>query len=372
MGDTHINGYAWRDVSTLPIQAVTIDEIITYTERGNTSQIDFRTVISTAGTMNLTRGSRTVPGVVLPEIDRRLGSIFERLGTYTHTNTSPTNTTVDFFGSIFTRQAVMTVFDGTNVIDMPLEILYNDGVPHHRLLFPYPVDASIAYTSVTVRYFLNPFIDATTGGSNSASSITLRTIGSTTDLTLPMSDANRTALTTAIANSDTVQAHFTQRNGTPVVFDITAAVAENTNSANFTYAGYVRTDITLMNYTYAIGTTAPADNSQITLVIGGGSLARNTPFAVGVDGLVNAPTQEEVTANEFLRADNTWEAVQAPIADTVTLTSGSNSWTMTADTGGTLTIALNGTNAFRLTPNATTNNVDLAVTGDISGNQTIT
>ena len=45
---------------------------------------------------------------------------------------------------------------------------------------------------------------------------------------------------------------------------------------------------------------------------------------------------------------------------------------MTADAAGTLTIALNAVNAFRLTPNATSGNIDLAVTGDISGNQTIT
>ena len=50
IGSVHLDTYAWRDVSTLPIQDVTIDEIITYTERGTTNQIDFRTVISTAGT----------------------------------------------------------------------------------------------------------------------------------------------------------------------------------------------------------------------------------------------------------------------------------------------------------------------------------
>ena len=95
-------------------------------------------------------------------------------------------------------------------------------------------------------------------------------------------------------------------------------------------------------------------------------------FSVGVDGIVNAPTTEEVTANEFLRADNSWEPVQAPITDTLTLTSGANSWTMTADAAGTLTIGLNGTNAFRLAPNATTNRVDLTITGTINCNTPIT
>ena len=94
-------------------------------------------------------------------------------------------------------------------------------------------------------------------------------------------------------------------------------------------------------------------------------------FAVGTNGIVTAPTQDEVTAGEFLRADNSWEPVQGAITDTLTLTSGANSWTMTADTGGTVTIALNNTNAFRLAPQMD-GTVDLQVTGRIEVNQPIT
>ena len=304
-------------------------------------------------------------------------SIFERLGTYTHTNVGTANTTVDFFGEIFTRQAVMTVFDGTNVINMPLEVTYDgEGTPHHRLLFPYPVDASIAYTSVTVRYFLNPFI-ADNGNANPNSSITLRAFGISNTITVPMSLADLGSLNIAVMDSNTLQAHFVQRDGEIEVFDITNVNQETgagTNESNFIYAGYAAVTLTFPSalYTFGASNTAPADTGAIVLTIDGLSFAADVPFAVGTDGLVNAPTQAEVTAGEFLRADNSWEPVQSAITDTVTLTSGSNSWTMTADAAGTLTIALNTVNAFRLTPNATSGNIDLAVTGDISGNQTIT
>ena len=159
------------------------------------------------------------------------------------------NTTVDFFGAIFTRQAVMTVFDGTNVINMPLEVTYDgEGTPHHRLLFPYPVDVSIAYTSVTVRYFLNPFI-AANGNANPNSSITLRAFGVSNTITVPMSLADLGSLNVAVTNSNTLQAHFVQRDGEIDVFDITDVNQETgpgTNEANFIYAGYAAVTLTFL------------------------------------------------------------------------------------------------------------------------------
>ena len=255
---------------------------------------------------------------------------------------------------------------------MPLEILYNNGVPHHRLLFPFPVDASIDYTSVTVRYFLNPFIDAATGGANSASSIGLRSIGISNLLTLPMSAADLTALLAGVTNSDTIQAHFTDRAGIPRVFDVTAVSQENDQASTFAYADYVRANVTLMNYVYDLQNAAPADNSQITLVIGGGSIARDVPFAVGTSGIVNAPTQEEVTANEFLRADNTWQTVQTMIGSSLGITDSTDTWTFTANVATrSLTLDLNGTNAVRFT-RQTDGAVDMVVSGNITGNGTIT
>ena len=215
---------------------------------------------------------------------------------------------------------------------------------------------------------MNPFIDAATGGANSASSIGLRSFGVSSLLTMPMSAADQVVLLAAVAADDTVQAHFTDRAGVPRVFDVTATAIETDNETNFAYADYVRTNVTLMDYVYDLQNAAPADNSQITLVIGGGSLAANVPFAVGTDGIVNAPTQEEVTANEFLRADNTWAAIPSG----TTITDGTDTWTWTADgTARTLTLDLNGTNTLRLT-RQTDGTVDMVVTGNITGNGTIT
>ena len=304
-------------------------------------------------------------------MDRHLFSVLQTYATYTHTNVGPTNTTVQRTGMIFTRYAVMTVFDGTNVIDMSLEITYDgQGTPHHRLLFPFPVDASIDYTSVTVRYFLNSPI-AADGSNNSASSLNLRSFGINGLLTMPMSAADQVALLAAVAADDTVQAHFTDRAGVPRVFDVTATAIETDNETNFAYADYVRTNVTLMNYVYDLQNAAPADNSQITLVIGGGSLAENVPFAVGTDGIVNAPTQAEVDANRFLRADNTWQDLTA-IATGLTISDGSDTWTWTADqTTRSLTLDLNGTNAIRWTRQAD-GTVDMTLTGNITANGTIT
>ena len=219
---------------------------------------------------------------------------------------------------------------------MPLEILYNNGVPHHRLLFPFPVDASIDYTSVTVRYFLNPFITAN-GGANSASSIRLRSFGINGLLTMPMSAADLTALLNGVTANDTIQAHFTDRAGIPRVFDVTAVVEESDQASTFAYADYVRANVTLMNYVYDLENAAPADNSQITLVIGGGDTGGGTT-----------------------------------ITDTLTLTSGDDTWTMTAtEANRAVTIALNGTNAFRLVRQSD-GTVDMVVTGNITGNGTIT
>ena len=86
----------------------------------------------------------------------------------------------------------------------------------------------------------------------------------------------------------------------------------------------------------AVVPIAPADNSQITLVSGGGSTGGTT------------------------------------ITDTLTQTSGNGTWTMTAtEANRAVTIALNGTNAFRLVRQAD-GTVDMVVTGNITGNGTIT
>ena len=119
-----------------------------------------------------------------------------------------------------------------------------------------------------------------------------------------------TALEAGITASDTIQVHFTNRSGTPVVFDITAAEGGTDNIANLAYGGYVRAVVTLMNYAYNVSTTAPADNSQITTVIGGGIDAQ-------WNGSISSPN-------------------------------GSHTWNFTVDnTTGNLTIS-NGTNQFVL------------------------
>ena len=300
LGGTHIDAYAWRDVSRLLVNTLTIDEIVTYTELADTGepplQVPFQLQISTADTANFTRGSRAIAPEVLPEIDRHLSSVLGTYATYTHTTTTQgTNMTVDRSGMIFTRQAVMIVFDGQNVIEMPLTIDYDgEGIPHHRLQFPYPVDASISYTSVTVRYFLNPFL-AADGSMNTASSIELRDRNFLNSLIIPMSETNRTDLMTAITDSDVVQVHFTGRDGIPVVYDI-ISVQQNTHDvANIAYGGYVLANVALMGFTAT--NSLPADSSAITFVINGtsgsgDSGAGQTGFSVEHIGIITATASQ--------------------------------------------------------------------------------
>ena len=95
-------------------------------------------------------------------------------------------------------------------------------------------------------------------------------------------------------------------------------------------------------------------------------------FAVGTDGIVNAPSQDDVTNNRLLRADNTWQTITGMIGNSLSISDGTDTWTFTADGDArTLTLDLNGTNEVRWTRNADTNRVDLRVTGDILGNQGI-
>ena len=332
IGSVHLDTYAWRDVSRLLDNTLTIDEIVTYTELNDTGtpplQVPFRLLISTAGTAAFTRGSRAIAPALLPEIDRHLFSVLGAYATYTHTTaTQGVTTSVDRTGMIFTRQAVLRLSNGANTVDMPLEVTYDgEGTPHHRLLLPYPVDALIAYTTAEVRYFLNPFI-ADNGNANPNSSITLRAFGVSNTITVPMTLADLGSLNIAVSNSNTLQAHFVQRDGEIDVFDITMVNQETgagTNEANFIYAGYAAVTLTFPSglYTFSASNTAPADNGGIVLTIDGLSLEPEVPFAVGVSGIVQAPLQTEVDDNEFLRADNTWEPVVTSVATGTGLSGG--------------------------------------------------
>ena len=147
---------------------------------------------------------------------------------------------------------------------------------------------------------------------NTDSSITLRAFGVSNTITVPMTLADLGSLNIAVSNSNTLQAHFVQRDGEIDVFDITMVNQETgagTNEANFIYAGYAAVTLTFLPalYTFSASNTAPADNGGIVLTIDGLSLEPEVPFAVGVSGIVQAPLQTEVDDNEFLRADNTWE-----------------------------------------------------------------
>ena len=127
-----------------------------------------------------------------------------------------------------------------------------------------------------------------------------------------------------------------------------------------------------MNYSFSAGNTAPAHTGSIVLTINGTTIESEVPFAVGTDGIVNAPTQEQVTAGNFLRADNTWASVQTMIGSSLGITDSTDTWTFTANVATrSLTLDLNGTNAVRFTRQAD-GTVDMVVTGNITGNGTIT
>ena len=267
----------------------------------------------------------------------------------------------------------MTIFDGTNVINMPLEVTYDgEGTPHHRLLFPYPVDVSIAYTSVTVRYFLNPFV-AANGNPNTDSSITLRILGLGSILTMPMSDQDFTSLRLAAADSSTIQAHFVQRDGDVVVYDVSTleeVSGPGENVANLAYAGYTRANLTLMNYSFSTSNTAPADTGSVVLTINGTtfggvqSVTAGTGLAVGTDasgiitetGTLNL-TDTGVSAARYNRADVTVDAqgritaAEAGIGDVNFNTQGTNAIRFVNDRFefviGNVTIAVLDANGMR-------------------------
>ena len=183
--------------------------------------------------------------------------------------------------------------------------------------------------------------------------------------------ADRTALTTG---TPTIFARYTEPSTGRVVEHLVSSVTVPTGTSQVNgQFGFQYLDLTLDGRTISGSVNPPTNTDVILLVNQAATIETQVPlFAVGTNGIVNAPTQTEVNNNEFLRADNTWQSVLSMIGDALAIEDGTDTWTFTADVATrSLTLDLNGTNAMRLTRQAD-GTVDLAVTGNVTGNATIT
>ena len=300
IGGERIRVSAWRDGTI----GNSIDEITTYMVRGGTSRLPFSLTQSTTGTAIFRQDSTAFPQDLFTEFNTHLNGALANLGTYTHT--SPTiNMDVNWGGEIFTRHAVLTLSDGNNAIEMPLLVSYDgQGSAHHRLYYPYPVDAAFNYSSISVRYFLNDFLSPD-GTNNTASSFSLTQIGSGNTLTLAMSTTDRNALNQAITDVSDIEIHFTERDGEASVFIVDTASNNTVNEANHSYAGYVLSSIELMGYTYSATANAPNPNGAITLVIEGDGGGTNVVPNPTVTDATPALTSVSIDGVNFRTGDVT-------------------------------------------------------------------
>ena len=189
----------------------------------------------------------------------------------------------------------------------------------------YPVSVDIDYTSYSITYH---YIDVGQTGSN----VNLTPAAGEDVLRVGLVDADRTTLTTG---TPTIFVRYTEPTTNRVVEHLVSSVTVPTgaNQANGN-GGFQYVDLALDGRTIA-GAVAPPTNTDVTIL---------------VDGI-----EHPITTHSSL-----------------SVVDGTDSWTMAANqTDRTLTIALNGTNAFRLTRQAD-GTVDLAVTGTLQANQTIT
>ena len=291
IGGERIRTSAWRDGFT---RSTTIDEVVTYTQRGSTTSQPFNLEVNVAGSAAFVDDSTALPANLADAFNAHLNGVLRNIGTYTHTTTTPgMNETVNPGGMIFTRHATLILHGGLSLIEMPLLVSYDgEGDAHHRLYYPYPVDTTVNYTSFEVRYFLNDFLNAD-GSDNAASSFSLTSIGTGNTLTLAMSPADRTALNQAVTDVSDIELHFTERDGDPSVFIVDTATDAGSRVADHMYAGYVRSNVELMGYTYNAGSTAPDPNGAITFVIegdGGGTDVIPNPGATDASPALTSVT----------------------------------------------------------------------------------
>ena len=114
--------------------------------------------------------------------------------------------------------------------------------------------------------------------------------------------------------------------------------------------------------------------SNVSVLTGGNQINGQAGFQfvdLTLDGrTITGAVQPPVNTDITILVDG----IEHPVTthSSVSIVEGNDSWTMSANgTNRTLTIALNGTNAFRLTRQAD-GTVDLAVTGSLQANQAIT
>ena len=310
IGSERIDTYVWRDAT---VSNATQDEIVSYLPRGLATIVPFGYGDTDGGTATFTKGSRSLPIDLTTAIDSYLANIYRTMGSYTRTTASGTNLNIQYGGEIITRQAVLSLSDGTgNVIHMPLQITYDgQGDPHHSLLLPYPVDASVTYTLVTVDYFINSFLSAdgsdNTGSTDANSSVTLRSLSTAAGvLALPFltADALELISETQATSTSIVQVHFTERDGTAVVLNVAGLNQSTPNTGDVPYGGYEVHNVILTGYTFST-TTAPAEQTAVIFVVDGVTTGGVSEITAGTGIQVGDGTDTTITRTGTLNLANT-------------------------------------------------------------------
>ena len=310
IGNERTDTYVWRDAT---VSNATQDEIVSYLPRGLATIVPFGYGDTDGGTATFTKGSRSLPIDLTTAIDSYLANIYRTMGSYTRTTASGTNRNIQYSGEIITRQAVLSLSDGTgNVIHMPLQITYDgQGDPHHSLLLPYPVDASITYTLATVDYFINSFLSAdgsdNTGSTDANSSVTLRSLSTAAGvLALPFltADALELISETQATSTSIVQVHFTERDGTAVVLNVAGLNQSTPNTGDVPYGGYEVHNVILTGYTFST-TTAPAEQTAVIFVVDGVTTGGVSEITAGTGIQVGDGTDTTITRTGTLNLANT-------------------------------------------------------------------
>ena len=247
-------------------------------------------------------------------------------GTYRRTESGGvTSGQITYGGEFITPLATMELVVGGQTLRIPLRISHDgQGRIYTHLYDPWPISVDLDYTSYTITY---RYVDIGEGGSN----VNLTPDAGEDVLRVGLVEADRTALTTG---TPTIFARYTEPTTNRVVEHLVSSVTTLTgaNQVNGQF-GFQFVDLALDGRAIA-GAVQPPTNTDITLLI---------------DGI-----QHPVTTHSSL-----------------SVVDETDTWTISANqTNRTLTIALNGTNAFRLTRQAD-GTVDLAVTGTLAANQTI-
>ena len=222
-------------------------------------------------------------------------------GTYRRTESGGvTSGQIDYTGQFITPVGTMELVVGGQTLRIPLRITHDtQGRIFTHLHDPWPVTVDLDYTSYTITY---RYIEIGQTGSN----VLLTPDAGEDVLRVGLVAADRTALTTG---TPTIFARYTEPTTNRVVEHLVSSVVAptGTNQVNGQF-GFQYLDLTLDGRTIS-GSVNPPTNTDVILLVNQ-AIVVDTPeplFAVGTDGIVGAPSQAEVTAGEFLRADNTWE-----------------------------------------------------------------